>query len=140
MNNFKNSSDKTLDRMFDEILDDPKNLPNNYYEGLNMVCEKENYAFMTMDNMFSILAHQVPCILEPLDTIMQTTMAMAVPKRSPFRGIINSKYVLSLLKNNEIFDELRLIFSILMMRDSGVLQRVIATELLTSQSLKVCLI
>lgn len=80
--------------MFNEILDGVENLPNNYYEGLSMVCDKENYAFMTMDNMFAILEHLMPCDLEPLDTIMQTTMAMAVPVRSPFHGIINSKYVI----------------------------------------------
>jgi hypothetical protein len=79
--------------MFEEILDDVEKLPHNYLEGLNNICLEDNYAFMVTDNMFSILEHQVPCILEPLDTIMQTTLAMAVPSRSPFRGIINSKYV-----------------------------------------------
>ncbi|KAJ8681897.1 hypothetical protein QAD02_017689 [Eretmocerus hayati] len=107
---FPNSSDEILYRMFEEILDEPENLPNNYFEGLTSVCTKENYAFMTMDNMFAILEHQVPCILEPLDTIMQTTMAMATPQRSPYRGLINS--------------------NILSLRDNGVLQRVIAHELL----------
>ncbi|XP_031787913.1 glutamate receptor [Nasonia vitripennis] len=108
-NIFQNSSDRILQRMFEEIMDEVENLPRNYLEGLNFVCSKDKYAFMTTDNMFSILEHQVPCILEPLDVIMQTTMGMAVPSRSPFRGIINS--------------------NILLMRDSGVLQRVIATEL-----------
>ena len=79
--------------MFDEILDDVQNLPANYFQGLQKICLESNYAFMVMDNMFAILQHQVPCILEHLDTIMQTTMGMGVPKRSPFRGIINSKYV-----------------------------------------------
>ncbi|XP_011497652.1 PREDICTED: LOW QUALITY PROTEIN: probable glutamate receptor [Ceratosolen solmsi marchali] len=104
-NFFQNTSDVILQRMFEEILDDVENLPRNYLEGLNNICSQDKYAFMVTDNMFAILEHQVPCILEPLDTIMQTTLAMAVPSRSPFRGIINS--------------------NILLMRDSGVLQRVL---------------
>ncbi|XP_058797737.1 probable glutamate receptor [Phymastichus coffea] len=108
-NFFRDSSDKTLKRMFDEIMDEEENLPNHYLEGLTKLCTNDTYAFMSTDNMFSILEHQVPCTLESLDTIMQMTAAMAVQKRSPFRGIINN--------------------NILLMGDSGVLQRVIATEL-----------
>ncbi|KAL7301179.1 hypothetical protein TKK_0006150 [Trichogramma kaykai] len=106
---FQTTSDKVLQRMFSEILDDVEKLPNNYLEGLSKVCTEKDYAFMTTDNMFAILEHLMTCILEPLEPIMQTTLAMGVQKRSPFRGIINS--------------------NILMMGDSGVLQRVIATEL-----------
>ena len=76
--------------MFDEVLDQDDLAPN-YLEGLKRVCEEENYAFMTMDNMVAVLQPKVNCILEPLDVMMQTTIAMAVRKWSPYRGIINSK-------------------------------------------------
>lgn len=120
-------------------MDEEDNLPKHYLEGLTKLCTNDTYAFMSTDNMFSILEHQVPCTLESLDTIMQMTAAMAVQKRSPFRGIINNKYILRffiILQKYYWFDSEQindnvLIFSIsiLMMGDSGVLQRVIATEL-----------
>ena len=79
--------------MLKEILDDEDKLPKNYLEGLTKVCEEKDYAFMITDNMFAILQHQMNCILEPLEAIMQTTLAMGVQKRSPYRGIINNKYL-----------------------------------------------
>ncbi|CAB0033014.1 unnamed protein product [Trichogramma brassicae] len=88
---FQTTSDKVLQRMFSEILDEVEKLPNNYLEGLSKVCTEKDYAFMITDNMFAILEHLMTCILEPLEPIMQTTLAMGVQKRSPFRGIINSK-------------------------------------------------
>lgn len=104
---FQNTSDKILQVMFDEILD-RDDLPPNYFEGLKKVCEEENYAFMAMDNMVAVLQPRVNCILEPLDVMMQTTIGMAVRKWSPYKGIINS--------------------NLLMMRDSGILQRLFSIE------------
>ena len=76
--------------MFNELLDHA-DLPSNYLEGLKKVCREEKYAFMTMDNMVTVLQPEVDCILEPLDIMMQTTIGMAVRKWSPYKGIINSK-------------------------------------------------
>lgn len=77
--------------MFDELLTGEKDLPSNYLDGLGRVCWENKYAFMTLDNMAAVLQERVNCILEPLDTIAQTTIAMAVPANSPYRGIIDTK-------------------------------------------------
>lgn len=81
--------------MFDHALDVKEPLPNNYYEGLKKVCGKSKYAFMTLDNIVAVLKSKINCTVEPLDVIMQTTNGMAVRLRSPYQGIINSKYVLT---------------------------------------------
>ncbi|XP_078039267.1 putative glutamate receptor isoform X2 [Augochlora pura] len=105
---FQNTTDRVLSIMFDELLASETDLPVNYLDGLERVCHEDKYAFMTLDNMASVLQGDVDCTLEPLDTMMQTTVAMAVPERSPYRGIIDT--------------------NILVLRDSGILQRLLKTE------------
>lgn len=80
--------------MFEELLTKETDLPVNYFDGLERVCREKNYAFMTLDNMASLLQEKVDCTLEPLDVIMQTTIAMAMPFQSPYRGIIDTKWEL----------------------------------------------
>lgn len=77
--------------MFEELLARELDLPVNYFDGLNRVCQEKKYAFMTLDNMATVLQGKVECAIEPLDAIMQTTIAMAVPSHSPYRGIIDTK-------------------------------------------------
>ena len=84
--------------LFDELLMKETDLPNNYLDGLERVCKDDKYAFMTLDNMATLLQQKVDCKLEPLDVITQTTIAMALQPNSPYRGIINAKCVQALLK------------------------------------------
>ncbi|CAK9824831.1 Probable glutamate receptor [Anthophora retusa] len=105
---FQNTSDRVLAVMFEELLASEKDLPVNYLDGLRRVCRENKYAFMTLDNMASVLQGKLDCALEPLDVMMQTTIAMAVPADSPYRGIIDT--------------------NILLLRDSGILQRLLQAE------------
>lgn len=105
---FQNTTDTVLSIMFEELLTRETDLPINYLDGLQRVCREKNYAFMTLDNMASVLQGKVDCVLEPLDVIMQVTIAMAVPFQSPYRGIIDT--------------------NILLLRDSGILQRLLKIE------------
>ncbi|XP_076241054.1 glutamate receptor ionotropic, delta-1 [Calliopsis andreniformis] len=109
---FQNTNDRILTVMFDELLAKEVDLPNNYLDGLTRVCDEEKYAFMTLDNMAGVLQGLVDCTLEPLDSMMQTTIAMAVSAHSPYRGIIDS--------------------NILLLRDSGILQRLLKTQWATN--------
>lgn len=97
-----------LSILFDQVLAKEVDLPINYLDGLQRVCEEDKYAFMAMDNTASELQRKLPCRLEHLDTITQTSIAMATSTRNPYRGIINN--------------------NILMLRDSGILQRMLNTE------------
>ncbi|XP_071865855.1 glutamate receptor U1 isoform X2 [Bombus fervidus] len=105
---FQNTSDTVLTVMFEELLARELDLPVNYFDGLNRVCQEKKYAFMTLDNMATVLQGKIECAVEPLDAIMQTTIAMAVPSHSPYRGIIDT--------------------NILLLRDSGILQRLLKLE------------
>lgn len=87
----QNTTDTVLTIMFEELLTRETDLPVNYLDGLERVCREKNYAFMTLDNMASVLQGKVDCVLEPLDVIMQVTIGMAVPFQSPYRGIIDTK-------------------------------------------------
>lgn len=89
----QNTSDKVMSILFDELLMKETNLPSNYLDGLEHVCKDNKYAFMVLDNMAALLQQKVDCKLEPLDAITQTTIAMALQPNSPYRGIINAKYV-----------------------------------------------
>ncbi|CAL7938347.1 unnamed protein product [Xylocopa violacea] len=110
---FQNTSDTVLSVMFEELLTSETDLPTNYLDGLNRVCQEHKYAFMTLDNMAAVLQGKLDCGLEPLDVMMQTTIAMAVPVSSPFRGIIDT--------------------NILLLRDSGILQRLLKIEWATHE-------
>lgn len=72
-------------------MESDEQLPRNYLEGLRRVCREPGYAFMVTDTLVSALENQVDCILESLETMLQTSLAMAVPKNSPYRGIINAQ-------------------------------------------------
>ncbi|XP_043487436.1 probable glutamate receptor [Polistes fuscatus] len=105
---FQNTSDKVLSVLFDNILTKETDLPINYFDGLRRVCKENKYAFVALDNIAAELQRKLTCSVESLDTLTQTTIAMAVPNRSPYDGIINS--------------------NILTLRDSGILQRLLNTE------------
>lgn len=81
-----------LSVLFANLLTKETDLPINYFDGLSRVCKIDKYAFMAMDNIAAELQPKLTCSLESLDTITQTTIAMAVPNRSPYDGIINAKY------------------------------------------------
>ncbi|XP_023287911.1 probable glutamate receptor [Orussus abietinus] len=88
---FEVTTDKILKKLRDDVMLNPEELPRNYLEGLQKICEKEKLAMVAVDYMAKNSKHKLDCTLEPLDAIMQVTVAMAVNKKSPYRGIINSK-------------------------------------------------
>ncbi|THK32961.1 probable glutamate receptor [Diachasma alloeum] len=102
---FQNTTDEILGVLFDKLLVKEKELPNNYLEGLSLVCNEDKYAFMTVDNAVTQLQSEVGCVLVPLDTISQTSIAFGLRPGSPYRGILDSH--------------------LLLLRDSGVMQRLL---------------
>ncbi|XP_011175399.2 uncharacterized protein LOC105207561 [Solenopsis invicta] len=107
-NLFQNTSDRTMKMLFNELLIKETDLPNNYLDGLERICREKKYAFMTLDEMAILLKPNINCKLETLDVIMQTSVAMGVQSNNPYLGIINR--------------------NILLLRDSGILQRLMQTQ------------
>lgn len=130
----QNTSDKVMSVLFDKLLMKETDLPSNYLNGLKHVCKEDKYAFMTLDNMAALLQQKVDCKLEPLDIISHTTIAMALRSNSPYRGIINSKCVrasLTQIKMIKCCSDKNFCFiccSILMLKDSGIMQRLLETQ------------
>ncbi|KAM0730699.1 putative glutamate receptor [Formica fusca] len=104
----QHSTDKVMSQVFTKLIKKEKKLPTSYLEGIELVCKEDKYAFVALDNMAALLQQNVDCKLEPLDIITPATIAMALQRNSPFRGIINTH--------------------ILLLRDSGILQRLLETQ------------
>ncbi|XP_072759507.1 probable glutamate receptor [Anoplolepis gracilipes] len=104
----QHSTDKIMSRVFNEKIEKEKKLPSSYLEGVERVCKEDKYAFVALDSMASLLQQKATCKLEPLDVITPATIAMALQRNSPYRGIINAH--------------------ILLMKDNGILQRLLQTQ------------
>ncbi|XP_070155700.1 probable glutamate receptor [Polyergus mexicanus] len=102
------STDKVMSQVFTKLIKKEKKMPTSYLEGIELICKEDKYAFVALDNMAALLQQSVDCKLEPLDIITPATIAMALQRNSPFRGIIN--------------------IHILLLRDSGILQRLLETQ------------
>ncbi|KAL6445969.1 hypothetical protein ACFW04_000974 [Cataglyphis niger] len=102
------TTDKVMSQVFHKLIKKEKKLPTSYLEGIELICREDKYAFVALDNMAALLQQNVDCKLEPLDIITPATIAMALQRNSPFRGIINTH--------------------ILLLRDSGILQRLLETQ------------
>ncbi|XP_011301405.1 glutamate receptor ionotropic, kainate 5-like [Fopius arisanus] len=102
---FQNTTDEILGTLFDKLLMKETELPRDYLEGLTLVCNEDKYAFMALDHAVGQLQSEVGCVLVPLDTISQTSIAFGLRPGSPYRGILDS--------------------NLLLLRDSGVMQRLL---------------
>jgi len=80
-----------MSQLFSKLILKEKKLPTSYVEGLEKVCREDKYAFVALDSMAAILQQRVNCKLEPLDVITPATIAMALQRNSPYRGIINTQ-------------------------------------------------
>lgn len=90
----QNTRDKIMSQVFDKLIMKEtiaKKLPTSYMEGLERVCGDDKYAFVVLDSMATILQSKVNCKLIPLDVITPATIAMAVQRNSPYRGLINKR-------------------------------------------------
>ncbi|XP_039314129.1 glutamate receptor-like [Solenopsis invicta] len=107
-NIFQNASDRIMKMMFRQLILKETDLPSNYLDGLESVCKEKKYALMALDNMAIVLQQKINCKLESLDVIMQCPISMALQSNYPYLGIINR--------------------NILLLRDSGILQRLMQTQ------------
>lgn len=87
----QHTTDRVMSQLFNKLILKEKKLPTSYIEGLEKVCREDKYAFVTLDSMAAILQQKVNCKLEPLDVITPATIAMALQRNSPYRGIINTQ-------------------------------------------------
>ncbi|XP_039314127.1 uncharacterized protein LOC105207569 [Solenopsis invicta] len=104
----QDSTDRTLRMLFDQLVLKETDLPSNDLDSLSRVCREKKYSVMTLDNMVILLQPQINCKVEPLDVIMSCCLSMGLPSNNPYLRIINR--------------------NILLLRDSGILQRLLQTQ------------
>jgi hypothetical protein len=74
------------------IAPDKDHLPATIEEGMQRVCDVNNYAFMTSLDVVLGLLDNITCELSAvLGASIPESLAMAVAKQSPYRGLINFK-------------------------------------------------
>jgi hypothetical protein len=73
---------------------DKDNLPITIEEGMQRVCDIDNYAFMTSLDVVLGLLDNITCeITSVLGASIPESLAMSVVERSPYLGLINYKWV-----------------------------------------------
>lgn len=76
------------------IAPDKDHLPISIEEGMQRVCDIDNYAFMTSLDVVLGLLDNISCELSSvLGASIPESLAMSVVKRSSYLGLINYKWV-----------------------------------------------
>jgi hypothetical protein len=67
-------------------------LPISIEEGMQRVCDNNNYAFMTTLEVVLALQNKISCKLSSVrGASIPESLAMTIAKRSPYRSLINYK-------------------------------------------------
>jgi hypothetical protein len=74
------------------IVPEGDHLPISIQEGMQRVCDIDNYAFMTTLDVALGLQDRISCKLSSvLGASIPESLAMSIAKRSPYRNLINYK-------------------------------------------------
>jgi hypothetical protein len=74
------------------IAPDKDHLPITIEEGMQRVCDNDNYAFMTSLDVVLGLQNRITCKLTSvLGASIPESLAMTIAKHSPYRSLINYK-------------------------------------------------
>ncbi|KAI4504222.1 hypothetical protein M0802_000693 [Mischocyttarus mexicanus] len=103
---FANSNDEIIIQMM-SLMKPKKQLPTSLSQGFQEVCT-EKVAFYVTEEVKKAINIYLPCKVNFLETGRSDSLAMIVPKGSPFKGIIN--YHLQKFIDNGIMNRLRGMF------------------------------
>jgi hypothetical protein len=92
---FQNATDALMKEVYAKLIAPGKDhLPISIEEGMQRVCDIDNYAFMTsLDVVLGFLDHITCKVSSVLGASIPESLAMSIAKRSPYRGLINYKWV-----------------------------------------------
>ncbi|XP_046821732.1 uncharacterized protein LOC124425445 isoform X2 [Vespa crabro] len=103
---FSNAKDDVIVKMM-KLMKPKKQLPTSLYNGFDQVC-REKVAFYATEEMKKTINLYLPCKINYIDTGRSDSLAMILPKGSPFKGLIN--YHLQKFIDNGIMNRLRGLF------------------------------
>ncbi|PNF14716.1 hypothetical protein B7P43_G09342 [Cryptotermes secundus] len=91
LNNFNNATDALMKEVYVKLIaPDKDQLPISIEEGMQRVCDIDNYAFMTSLDVVLGLLDRITCKLSSvLGASIPESLAMSIAKGSPYRGLIN---------------------------------------------------
>nr|XP_050851506.1 glutamate receptor 3-like isoform X2 [Vespula vulgaris] len=105
---FLNAKDEVIIKMM-TLMKPKRQLPTSLHDGFDQVCQ-EKVAFYTTEEMKKTINLYLPCKVNYIETGRSDSLAMTLPKDSPFKGIIN--YHLQKFIDNGIMNRLRGLFVI----------------------------
>ncbi|KAL2712484.1 hypothetical protein V1478_018007 [Vespula squamosa] len=105
---FVNAKDEVIVKMM-TLMKPKRQLPTSLHDGFDQVCQ-EKVAFYTTEEMKKTLNLYLPCKVNYIETGRSDSLAMTLPKGSPFKGVIN--YHLQKFIDNGIMNRLRGLFVI----------------------------
>ncbi|XP_047349922.1 glutamate receptor 3-like isoform X1 [Vespa velutina] len=100
---FANAKDEVIMKMM-ELMKPKKQLPTSLHNGFDQVC-REKVAFYTTEEMKKTINLYLSCKINYIETGRSDSLAMTLPKGSPFKGLIN--YHLQKFIDNGIMNRLR---------------------------------
>ncbi|PNF14715.1 hypothetical protein B7P43_G09343 [Cryptotermes secundus] len=95
IDDFKNATDALMKEVYAKLIaPEEDHLPISIEEGMQRVCDIDNYAFMTTLEVALGLQNKITCKLSSvLGASIPESLTMTIAKRSPYRGLINYKWV-----------------------------------------------
>ncbi|KAK2576887.1 hypothetical protein KPH14_005512 [Odynerus spinipes] len=103
---FATSKDSVIMKMM-KLMKPQEQLPTSLYNGFEQVCQ-EKVAFYTTEVIKNAISTYLPCKVNFIETGRSDSLAMALPKDSPFTGVLN--YHLQRFQDNGIMHRLRELF------------------------------
>ncbi|XP_023725833.2 probable glutamate receptor [Cryptotermes secundus] len=91
IDDFKNATDALMKEVYAKLIaPEEDHLPISIEEGMQRVCDIDNYAFMTTLEVALGLQNKITCKLSSvLGASIPESLTMTIAKRSPYRGLIN---------------------------------------------------
>jgi hypothetical protein len=90
---WQNATDALMKEVYAKLIaPDKDRLPISIEEGMQRVCDVDNYAFMTTLDVALGLQDRITCKLSSVPgASIPESLAMTIAKRSPYRSLINYK-------------------------------------------------
>jgi hypothetical protein len=90
---WQNATDSLIKEVYAKLIaPEEDHLPISIEEGMQRVCDIDNYAFMTTLEAALGVQKKLSCKLSSvLGASIPESLAMSIAKRSPYRGLINYK-------------------------------------------------
>ena len=91
----QNATEPLMKEVYEKIIEpDKDDLPISIEEGMQRICDRNKYAFMTSLDVVLGLLDVISCkLMSVIGASIPESLALSIAKKNPYRGLINHKYV-----------------------------------------------